>query len=305
MSDTVHPADHPTRARWVVPVAVVTVLALVVAVVLLWQGLRAGTPQATPTSPSGGPSATVSPSTSPSPTSSTTTAAATVAAPVYYVIDVPDFGPRLYREFHRVPLDPGGPIVTALTEMFRDNAVDPDYRSMWPTTTNVLSVSTSGDVATVDLSGFVALGAAFESAAVDELVYTVTASQPTVHKVKLLVNGATPPSGHSDWSAPIARAPALDVQANVWILEPGQGATVSSPVTIHVLGTGWEGWVPLAVYRGHTLITTTHVVTMMGDFLEAATTVTLSPGTYELRAYNDNGKDSSLDLWDTKTFTVR
>ncbi len=305
MSDTNHPADHPTRAGWVVPVAVVTFLVLVAAVVLLWQGLRGGTPGATPSSPSGGSSATTSPGT-PSSTSSTpsTTALATIAAPVYYVVDVPDFGPRLYREFHRLPLDPGGPIVTSLTEMFRDNPVDPDYRSMWPTTTRVLSVSTSGDLATVDLSGFVALGAAFESAAVDELVYTVTASQPTIRRVTLLVNGATPPSGHSDWSAPISRAPALDVQSQVWILEPSQGATVTSPVRIHVLGTGFEGTVPLRVYRGGTQVVQVFVTTMMGGFAEAETSLSLPAGTYELRAYNDNARDGGLYLWDTKTFTV-
>jgi hypothetical protein len=31
----------------------------------------------------------------------------------------------------------------------------------------------------------------------------------------------------------------------------------------------------------------------------------VSAGTYELRAYNDSGEDGSLQLWDTKDFTVR
>jgi hypothetical protein len=42
----------------------------------------------------------------------------------------------------------------------------------------------------------------------------------------------------------------------------------------------------------------------MGAFATASTTFTLPAGTYELRAYNDNGKDGTLILWDTKTFTV-
>jgi len=121
----------------------------------------------------------------------------------------------------------------------------------------VRSVSVKGDLATVDLSGFVSLGSAFEGAAVQELVYTVTAAEPTVHRVKLLVNGGTPPSGHMDWSAPVIRQNPLDIQAFVWILTPTQGATVSSPVTVSVLGTGYEGNVPLKVYRGGTVVAST------------------------------------------------
>ena len=42
----------------------------------------------------------------------------------------------------------------------------------------------------------------------------------------------------------------------------------------------------------------------MGGFAEATTTFDLPPGSYELRAYNDNGQDDGLKLWDTKSFTV-
>jgi len=42
----------------------------------------------------------------------------------------------------------------------------------------------------------------------------------------------------------------------------------------------------------------------MAEFAEATTTITLPPGTYEVRAYNDNGRDDTLELWDTKTFSV-
>ena len=42
-------------------------------------------------------------------------------------------------------------------------------------------------------------------------------------------------------SAPVSRAAALDTQALVWILAPVQGETVASPVTVSVLGTGFEG----------------------------------------------------------------
>ena len=43
---------------------------------------------------------------------------------------------------------------------------------------------------------------------------------------------------------------------------------------------------------------------MMGGFAQASTTFKLPAGSYVVRAYNENGKDGTLLLWDTKTFTV-
>lgn len=286
--------------RWLAPLAAAAAVLLVAAGVTFFVTRDDGG-----TGPASSPSPTAtggSVSPSPSPTAST---GEQITVPVYYVVDVDGVGPRLYREFHRVAEVTGGPIPTALGQMFANTPADPDYSSPWPTSTKVLSVTPSGSTATVDLSGFVSLGAAFESAAVQQLVYTVTAADPTVTSVRLLVNGAAPPSGHSDWSAPISRAPALGTVANVWILAPEQGTTVGSPVTVSVYGTGWEGNVPLKVFQGATEVASTFVTTEMGGFREASTTITLSPGAYQLRAYNDNGKDASLQLWDTKDFTVQ
>jgi len=290
----------PLVRRWPVlaRAAAVVVMAVGVAVLFSCNASPAPRPAARPS-----PSATAPVSQSPSPS----TSAGPITVPVYYVVDVAGpggSGPRLYREFHRVPSVGGDPIVTAVAEMFGNTAEDPDYGSPWPAGTRVLSVTVSGDTATVDLSGFVSVGAAFESAMVQQLVYTVTGADPSVKQVRLLVNGATPPSGHSDWSAPVGRATMLDVQAYVWILAPEQGATVGSPVTITVYGTGFEGMVPIKVFRGGIEVASTFVTTMMGGFVEASTTVDLPAGDYQVRAYNDNGRDASLQLWDTKDFTV-
>jgi hypothetical protein len=241
----------------------------------------------------------------PSGASTTSSATGQLTVPVYYVVDVPGVGPRLYREFHRVPAMHDR-VTAALTEMLAGTARDPDYRSLWPASTRVLSAKRAGaGVVQVDVSGFVSLGAAFESAAVQQLVHTVSAADPSYTQVLLLVRGTTPPSGHADWSAPVKRSAALETLGNVWILAPAQDSTVSSPVTVRVYGTGWEGNIPLKVFQGSAVVASTTVTTMMGGFATAGTTLTLPPGHYELRAYNDNGKDSSLQLWDTKTFTVR
>ncbi len=127
-------------------------------------------------------------------------ATAVRAIPVYYLADVAG-GPRLYREFHALPVINGSPALTAVTEMLRGAPVDPDYSSLWPKGLSVRSLTVAGDLATVDLTGFVAVGASFEGASVQQLVYTVTAAEPTVQRVRLLVNGGLPPSGHMVWSS--------------------------------------------------------------------------------------------------------
>lgn len=303
-------------SRWLWPVvAAVTALVLVVvAVVFLGDRDDEGQPGAgasttatgSPTSP--GTAATTAPSTTPTSAAPSTSGpvAGQVTVPVYYVVDVPGVGPRLYREFHRVTRT-GDPVMTALKEMFTGQANDPDYRSLWPTSTRVLAVS-QGETPTitVNLSGWATnLGSSFEAAAVQQLVYTATAADPSVTQVRITVNGQEPPSGHLDLSAPQSRAPALETLANVWVLAPGQGSTVSSPVVVRVYGTGFEGNVPLKVFRGGTEVASTAVTTMMGGFATAQTTISLPAGSYELRAYNDNGRDATLQLWDTKAFTVR
>jgi spore germination protein GerM len=307
--------DPGTTPRSVVPRWLVAVIAAVVVI----GGTAAGVVWASRNKTAVAPPSTSAPAvsvTAPSgtvntfPTEPSTAATAPSSAvqvraiPVYYLADVAG-GPRLYREFHSLPLLNGSPALTAVTEMLRGTPVDPDYTSLWPTTVRVRSLTISGALATVDLTGFVAVGAAFEGASVQQLVYTVTAAEPSVTQVLLLVNGAVPPSGHIIWSSPISRANALDTQAFVWILAPTQGASVTSPVTVSVLGTGFEGNVPLKVYQGDKVVASTYVTTMMGGFAQAQATFTLAPGTYEIRAYNDNGRDDSLQLWDTKTFTVR
>jgi hypothetical protein len=227
----------------------------------------------------------------------------TRAAGIYYVGDVPGVGPRLYREFHRVGTCQD-PITEALTHMFTVAPGDPDYFSPWDPSTRVLSVSTSGTDAVVDLSDFPRLGSAYEAAAVEQLIWTATAADKDVRQVRLLVDGGEPPAGHVDLSDPLPRGDALTTRANVWILAPLQGSEVSSPVTVSVHGTGWEGVVPLIVYRGGTEVAATQVTTQMGGFAEAGTTIDLPPGDYRIEAYNDNGMDASLQLWDTKDFSV-
>jgi hypothetical protein len=255
------------------------------------------------TEPQTTPPETTQPSPTTSPSNTSSPQVSTVNVPVYYVHD-DGLALRLYREFHRTAMHPAGKIAAAVDQMFGP-AVDPDYSSSWPKTTEVLSVTKSGDTATVDLSAFPSTGADAEGKAVQQLVYTVTATDNSVKKVRLLVNGKAPQSGHSDWSQPVARAPMLDVQGFIWILAPTQGSKVGSPVKVTVYGTAFEGHVSLEVYKGGTKVAETFVTTAMGMFLEASTTIQLDPGSYELRAFESSAQDGSPLHVDTKTFTVK
>lgn len=257
---------------------------------------------------------TTSEATTPSPSPSETTTEATEPPAertdvfVYYMQDDGDLGPRLYREQHAVVLEPDeSPAAGAVREMLSEPAVDPDYSSGWPGDVEVLGYSVEGDTATVDLSGFVSQGSAAELVAVQQLVYTVTANDKAVKRVRVLQDGATPSSGHADWSKPVKRSSMLDVQGLVWLLTPTQDATVSSPVEITGYGTAFEGTVSWEVRRQGSDEVVEEGFAQAGsngDFGEFSDTVDLPPGTYEMRAFESSAQDGSPLHVDSKTFTV-
>lgn len=313
--------------RWITPLAAAAVVALVATGVVLLPhgGSRTSAPPASsslPTRPTTAPpqptpSSTPTRSTSPEPTptnsgpthSSTPSDGALSSACIgagdrgyaYYVSDLNGLGPRLYRAIVRTSCHLG--IEEALTV---PAGKDADYTSPWPAGTKVIAMGVSGYLATVNLSAFPQTTPEEELAAVQQLVFTVTANQPSISRVRLLVNGQAP-RGTLDWTAPVHRAPLLDTLSLVWILTPGNGATVTSPISVRIYGTGYEGMIPLQIVNvadPNTIVASGSVVTQMGAFDEATTTFDLPPGTYELRAFNDSGADDTLTLWDTRVFTV-
>jgi spore germination protein GerM len=226
---------------------------------------------------------------------------------VYYVHD-DGHGPRLYREQHS-EMTAGNTPNSGLASLFGAPPQDPDYQSLWPGGT-LIDYQAVGDIATVDLSAWPALGSEAENAAVQELVYTVTANDSSVKSVKLLVNGKTPPANrrgtHFDLSKPISREPVLDVQGWIWLLGPAQGATVNSPVQISGYGTAFEGTISWEVRQGGHKVAEGHTQGgSNGEFADFSDTVDLPPGTYEIRAFESSAKDGSPQHVDTKTFTVR
>jgi hypothetical protein len=300
------------RAWWRNPALALTAAAVLgVAVGGLYFGARdnntavlpGGTSNSPTPTPSGSPSSTPSLSESPSPSDSATAPGNSAPVYVYYIHDDGQ-SPRLYRE-KPMGVGAGSASEAALRAMFAGQPADPDYSTPWDNT-KLRSYSVAGDTATVDLSKFVALGAAVETAAVQEIVYTVTANNTSVKKVQLLVRGKTPPSGHSDWSSPVARAPMVDVQGMIWILAPTQGATVSSPVKIDGYGTAFEATINWEVRKDGVVVKSGYAMGgSNGVFGEFHATVTLPPGDYELAAFESSAKDGSPLHIDTKNFTVK
>jgi hypothetical protein len=197
--------------------------------------------------------------------------------------------------------------------MLRDNAADPDYTSLWPTDTKVRGYSKSGGTATVNLSkealGPVQSGSQGAERSLQQLVYTLQAAeQDATLKVRLLVEGrpVTELWGAASVDQPLTRADPIDVRGWVWITAPSQGGTTRSPVTITVNGGyGFEGNVVLKFIRNGQEVTTDSVTTQQDAFVVATKKVTLAPGSWEVRAYQDNGQDASLALRDSKAFTVK
>jgi hypothetical protein len=301
--------DRRGRPWWQHPaVALVAAAVLGLAVGGLYFGLRGDDQDSVVASPddsqtpSGSASASTSPSESSSASPSPTETGSGAAAYVYYIHDDGQ-APRLYREQHPAvgagPLPAGG-----LRQMFEGQPDDPDYASPWDDTT-LVDYAVSGDTATVNLSKFVSVGSELETAAVQELVYTVTANDKSVKRVQLLVDGKTP-QGHSDWSAPVTRAPMADVQGLVWLLSPRQGATVSSPVKIGGFGTAFEATISWEVRKDGKVVkdgVTTGGAN--GEFAEFADTVELPPGDYEISAFESSAEDGSPIHLDTKDVTVK
>jgi germination protein M len=253
-------------------------------------------------SPTASTSESPEPSDSPSPSESASAPSTTSSIYLYYAMDDGQ-SPRLYREVR--PLGGTQPVNEMLLSMFAQPPADPDYASLWPRRTKVSDYRVDGDTATLDVSDFPSLGAEAEKVAVQQLVYTVTANDKSVKKVKLLVNGKAPPSGHSDWSQPVARAPMVEVQGLIWLLSPTEGETVSSPVTISGYGTAFEATINWEAYRdGEKVAEGNTQGGANGEFGEFTDTVELDPGTYELRAFDFSAKDGSPENVDTKTVTV-
>jgi len=300
--------------RWLPAIGVAVTAATAAAVIVVAarppDRSTAPLPAGTAESSSPAPSATPSAVASATPQSGTLMA----SVPVYYV-----GGAKLYREFHNLKVTPDtvpGRVIAAVNEMLRSgSADDADYTTLWPAGITVRDVTIAGGVATVDLSGTGARSPAQPVLAVQQLVWTVAAAAADtpvrrLDGVRLLVAGAPPGPlwGAVDVSGTLRQAPAVDVLAPVWLIEPHEGANVGKTFTVHLAGIVFEATVRLRVRSSGGQIVKDQTVTLNRGAPaqgEATLQLTVPPGRYTVEAFYVSARDGSEQAMDDHGITVR
>ncbi|WP_214370482.1 GerMN domain-containing protein [Pseudonocardia sp. H11422] len=233
------------------------------------------------------------------------------ALAIYYVGDTAA-GFRLFREFH--PVATADPASDAVRQMLATPPADPDYRSLWPAGTRLLSPVTRADgVITVDLSAEAAgpaqVGAEAAELTVQQLVFTVQAALQATDPVRVLVDGEPVGElwGHVALAEPVARADQYAVRSLVQIDSPAHGATVGPQVTVTGEAAVFEATVLWEVRRDGAVVRSGFTSSQEGQrFSPFRFTVALEPGEYEIRVSEDDpsGGEGRPPLSDTKQVTV-
>jgi hypothetical protein len=278
----------------------------------------ASTPIATdPPSPSGTTDPS-EPTQSPTDESSEDAGGDTTAVPVYFVADQPA-GPRLFREFHQMPVEDveASQVADALREAVAGSALDPDYRSPWPAGTTISGVSIDGSgknyLVWIDLSGDVADRPAGMSAdeaevAVQQLVYTTQAVLQARQPVAFRIDGANAQTVLGVPTAgPVTEADPMEVQGSVWIIDPQDGAEVPTTFTVNGRGAFFEANVSWELLKGGQVVDSGFTTAEQGMVLSPYSfEVTAEPGDYELRVFEEDmsGGEGLGSPEDTKRITV-
>ncbi len=205
----------------------------------------------------GAPSETSSPSDPATETTDGGGSAEAVTVPVYFVGDTPQ-GPKLFREFRDVPAD--NPLMEATALLIAGDALDPDYRTLWPPV-EISEIQASDGVITVQIpsDGFterpdgMSKGAA--KLAVQQLVYTLQGVQQSRDPVQFERPDTTPRLFGLSTEAAYGEAPALDVSSLVNITSPAQGSAVGGDIlSASGVASSFEANVPWEIRQGETVV---------------------------------------------------
>ncbi|HEU4514495.1 MAG TPA: Gmad2 immunoglobulin-like domain-containing protein [Nocardioidaceae bacterium] len=295
--------------------AVVATAATVAAVTVLSGDSTTDEPGfAGPTAASNGTSEAASPTPSEEPSATGSAVPETATVPVYYLGETTR-GPRLYREFHRVELLDDDPVSTAVSEAVAVPPDDPDYRSPWPGGTTAATVEEPpSDVITVDVRGPglrerpEGMSAEEAELAIEQLVYTAQAAAQKRAPVQLLLDGnRTDTLLGVPVSEPLAQGAAEDVLAQVWIIDPAEGAEVTSPFEVSGLAAAFEANVVWELRDGDKVVekgfTTARACCKMEPY---SFEVSAPPGEYTLIVTDsDPSGGEGFGPWeDTKQVTI-
>ena len=281
-----------------------------------------GEPTPTP-SPSDGPTSPTAGPTAPAPPGG---AAGPTALPVYVVADTPT-GPRLFREFRPAPAGTGDTtgarLAAALQLSVAGTTADPEYRSDWleigdgdhAVTAEDRTGGSGGIVVRFDDAADVAerpgdMAAGTARLAVQQLVYTAQAVVQQRVPVTFTDASGQPLStllGEADTT--VEAAPALEVQAPVWVISPQDGQEVGRTFAVEGRGAFFEANVSWQLLDTEGTVvkdgfTTARECCTLAPY---AFEVTAPPGDYVLRVYSADvsGGEGPGEPEDTKRITVR
>lgn len=214
-----------------------------------------------------------------------------------YVLGGTGNAARLYREFR-----PGArtdPVRAAVAGLAAAPA-DPDYRSPWQGVP--ASVTRAGATATVTFSAAPALAGAGAAVAVQQVVYTATAADTAVTRVRVVAPGL--PAALT--AAAVGRGAQLDLLAPVWLLDPVDGGAAGTRLTISGTASVFEATVSIEVRRGSGVLARTTATASVGAPGRGDWTATVSvpAGDYVIAAYEASEKDGAPVGVDTKRVTV-
>lgn len=254
------------------------------------------------------------PSTSPtnssaSPTPTVTEPVETEVVEVFFVADTPK-GFRLFSEIRVVSFtnDSGEQVLSDLVSGALQ-PLDPNYANLWASPNELLSLTATSELITVDLAAIsLSVGAEGESRAIEQLVWTVTGIAGDL-PVQFLVDGVAVESfaGHVETSFPFERQAGYQVLNDVQIQVPASDEVVINPVLINGFACTFEANVAWELLQDGVRMDGGSVLAMEACPTRSAFEIELSslePGRYTIRVMEFSAKDGSLSSEDTKTFSL-
>lgn len=238
--------------------------------------------------------------------------AATTTVPVYFVGDTPQ-GLRLYREFREV--ESGDPAAEALALMTAGDALDPDYRSLFPEG-SFAGVEITDSAITVELPdeswSLPVEGLSDEDAALaaQQLAYTLQGVAQARTPISITLDGQ--PADLFGLGGELSNEPELDVRALVNVTSPAEGAEVSGSFTAEGVSSSFEATTPWEIRDADGKVVKEGFATAEGwmDKLYPWSTEVdvsdLPAGTYTFVARTDDPSDGEGfgPTEDSKTITV-
>ena len=244
---------------------------------------------------------------------------AEVAVPIYFVADTPQ-GPKLFREFRRVEDD--NPLEEAAALLTAGDALDPDYRTLFPSSGNVASIEYDEEDSLITMQvkddswAEPASGMSRSEAklAVQSLTYTLQGVAKA--RVRLEVVGEEDGPAVDLFGVPtkggVTNEPVLDVLGLVNVTRPAQGATVPGSFTAAGVASSFEANVPWEIRQDGEVVESGFATAdgwqdRLYPWETEVDVSKLDPGKYEFVAMTDDpsGGEGGGPTEDSKAITIK